>query len=101
MNFGKSKLKVIYTPGHTLESTCYVLSSDDKDVCIFSGDTILLGDVGRVEPSEETTAGELIVKQFESIQKLKTLPKDLKIFPGHCNGTACAKNLVAGDSSTI
>lgn len=101
---GRITLKAIHTPGHTLESTCYLLS-DEAGVpyCIFTGDTLFVGDVGRPDlfsgnRSKEELAGYL----YDSLhQKIKTLPDNVIVYPAHGPGSACGKNLGKETFSTI
>ena len=95
---GDLRLRVLHTPGHTLESTCYLLlSKEGKEEALFSGDTLFLGDVGRPDLSQKTgsiTQEQLAGMLFDSIRtKIMTLPEDLIIYPGHGAGSACGKNL--------
>ncbi|HRH64950.1 MAG TPA: MBL fold metallo-hydrolase [Bacteroidia bacterium] len=102
---GNLKIQVLHTPGHTLESSCFLLY-DDHNVpyACFTGDTLFVGDVGRPDLavksdlSREDLAGLL----YESIQKkIKTLPDDVIVYPGHGAGSACGKNIGAETWSTI
>jgi len=95
---GSSKIKVLHTPGHTMESTTYLLFDEDgKEHAIFSGDTLFLGDVGRPDlaqkaahMSQEDLAGML----FDSLRtKVMTLPDETIVYPGHGAGSACGKNM--------
>lgn len=100
---GKLTLQVIHTPGHTLESTCYLLKDENgKPHCIFTGDTLFVGDVGRPDLSSGHLAKEeLAAYLFNSVQKLKGLPDDLIVYPAHGPGSSCGKNLGPETSSTI
>ncbi len=93
---GNIYLQVLHTPGHTLESSCFLLFNEEgKQHCIFTGDTLFIGDVGRPDLlsgnlSKEQLAGML----FDSIQqKIKTLPDGIMVLPGHGAGSACGKNI--------
>ncbi len=94
---GKLKIQVIHTPGHTLESTTYLLIDENgKKHAIFTGDTLFLGDVGRPDLaikndlSKEDLAGML----YDSLRnKVMTLPDDIIVYPAHGAGSACGKNL--------
>lgn len=95
---GSATIVAIHTPGHTMESTCYLLKNENsKEIALFSGDTLFLGDVGRpdlaqksVQLSQEDLAGML----YDSIRtKLYHLPNDILIYPAHGAGSACGKNL--------
>ena len=103
---GNIKLKVIHTPGHTMESICILLiDQNETEKALFSGDTIFLGDVGRpdlaVDGGRNLTEIDLANFLWESIQKVKTLNEDLIIFPGHGAGSACGKNITAGIGDTL
>ena len=103
---GDVSITVIHTPGHTLESTCYLLK-DENDIpyCLFTGDTLFLGDVGRpdlaqksLSISKEDLAGIL----YDSIQnKISVLPNDILIYPAHGAGSACGKNMMKETVDTL
>lgn len=100
---GKLSLEVIHTPGHTLESTCYLLK-DENDIpyCIFTGDTLFVGDVGRPDLSSGHLGKEELASYlFNSLQKLKQLPDNLIVYPAHGPGSSCGKNLGPETSTTI
>ncbi len=96
---GKVTIKVIHTPGHTMESSCFLLKDENgKEVALFSGDTLFIGDVGRpdlaqhviADLTEEKLAGHL----FESLRnKIMPLNNDIIVYPAHGAGSACGKNL--------
>ena len=96
---GQVKIKLIHTPGHTMESSCYLLIDESgKEHAIFTGDTLLIGDVGRPDLAqhvisdltEEKLAGHL----YESLHnKILPLNDDLIVYPAHGAGSACGKNL--------
>ena len=94
---GDITIKLLHTPGHTMESSSYLLiDKDGKKVSLFSGDTLFLGDVGRPDLaqksdlSQEDLAGIL----FDSLRtKIMTLPDDVVVYPGHGAGSACGKNM--------
>lgn len=76
LNVGSVKIKVIHTPGHTMESSCFQLTdSANKDVALFSGDTVFLGEVGRPDLacSENITSADLASMLYDSIQKVRKL----------------------------
>src|SRR5690242_2369354 len=101
---GNLTLQVIHTPGHTLESTCYLLKDENgKPYCIFTGDTLFVGDVGRPDLSSGNLSKEELASiMYDSIQnKLKTLPDDLIVYPAHGPGSSCGKNLGPETQSTI
>jgi hydroxyacylglutathione hydrolase len=103
-SIGKLKLKVVHTPGHTLESTSYLLY-DETGVpySIFTGDTLFVGDVGRPDLfSGNLTKEELAGMMYDTLQtKIKTLPDNLIVYPAHGPGSACGKNLGPETYSTI
>ncbi len=94
---GKVTIKVLHTPGHTLESTTYLLLDENKKpYCIFSGDTLFIGDVGRPDLAikSDLTQEDLAGMLFDSLQnKIKTLPDDVIVYPAHGAGSACGKNM--------
>lgn len=94
----------IHTPGHTNESSCYILTdSEGKDVCIFSGDTVFLGDVGRPDlaASHDVTQEDLAGWLYDSVQKLKKLNGGLRLYPGHGSGSSCGKSIGSGNYCTL
>ena len=105
LELGDCKIKVLHTPGHTLESTCYVLMDNEgKPLCVFTGDTLFLGDVGRPDLAQK--AGSLTDKDlarmlFHSLKHLKELPDDCLVLPTHGAGSACGKNISTGDVCNI
>lgn len=101
---GKLKIKVLHTPGHTLESSCYLLYNEEgKPHCIFTGDTLFVGDVGRPDLfSGNMSKEELAGMMYESLNgKIKGLPDDVVVYPAHGPGSSCGKNLGAETFSTI
>ncbi len=101
---GDITLEVIHTPGHTVESTCYLLKDENgKPYCIFTGDTLFVGDVGRPDLSSgDMTSEELASVMYDTIQnKLMPLPDDVIVYPAHGPGTSCGKNLGPETFSTI
>tara|TARA_B110000027_G_scaffold43524_1_gene47874 strand:- start:1097 stop:2476 length:1380 start_codon:yes stop_codon:yes gene_type:complete len=95
---GELNLTVLHTPGHTMESTTYLLSDvSKKDIAIFSGDTLFLGDVGRPDLAQKTadmTQEDLAGILFDSLRKkIMPLADDLIVYPAHGAGSACGKNL--------
>jgi hydroxyacylglutathione hydrolase len=101
---GKIKIRVLHTPGHTPESTCYLLIDENgKEHAVFTGDTLFVGDVGRPDlldgkMSKEELAGML----FDSLNnKLKKLGDDVLMYPAHGPGSACGKNIGKETWSTI
>lgn len=103
---GALQIKVLHTPGHTLESACYLLKDETgNDHCIFTGDTLFVGDVGRpdlAQKGEELTMNDLAGKLYESLQKkIIPLADDVIIYPAHGPGSACGKHLGAKTHSTL
>jgi hydroxyacylglutathione hydrolase len=103
---GNIKIKVLHTPGHTMESTTYLLiDADGKDHAIFSGDTLFLGDVGRPDLAQKaaiTTQEELAGILFYSLRnKIMTLADEVIVYPGHGAGSACGKNMSKETIGTI
>ena len=91
-------LTVLHTPGHTMESTTYLLSDvSKKDIAIFSGDTLFLGDVGRpdlAQKAADMTQEDLAGILYDSLRKkIMPLADDLLVYPAHGAGSACGKNL--------
>jgi len=103
---GKITVEVLHTPGHTLESSCYLLKDENKkDHCVFTGDTLFVGDVGRpdlAQKGEELTIEDLAGMLYESLQKkIIPLADDVIVYPAHGPGSACGKNLGPYTCSTI
>lgn len=103
---GELSIEVLHTPGHTLESTCYLLKDENgKDHCIFTGDTLFVGDVGRpdlAQKGNEITMDDLAGMMYESLHtKLFPLADDVIVYPAHGPGSACGKNLGPNTYSTI
>ncbi|SDE38904.1 MBL fold metallo-hydrolase [Riemerella columbipharyngis] len=95
---GKIKIKVLHTPGHTLESATYLLIDENgKESAIFSGDTLFLGDVGRPDLAQKATnltQEELAGMLYDSLyNKIIPLPDDITVYPAHGAGSACGKNM--------
>jgi len=105
-SLGKLSIQVLHTPGHTLESTCYLLKDEQgKDHCVFTGDTLFVGDVGRpdlAQKGEDLTTEDLAGKLFDSLHaKLMPLADDVIVYPAHGPGSACGKALGPNTVSTI
>ncbi len=97
LTVGKLKIRVLHTPGHTMESTCYLLLDEvGNPHAVFTGDTLFLGDVGRPDlaAKSDLTDAQLAGHLFDSLRdKLMTLPDDVIVYPGHGAGSACGKNM--------
>jgi hydroxyacylglutathione hydrolase len=97
LKVGKVAIKVLHTPGHTMESSTYLLFDENgKEYAIFSGDTLFLGDVGRPDLAVKTdlTREDLAGHLYESLQsKIMPLPDDVIVYPGHGAGSACGKKM--------
>ena len=105
-NLGKLKIKVLHTPGHTMESTTYLLKDENgKDHALFTGDTLFLGDVGRPDLAQKTasmTQEELAGILFNSLrEKLMPLADDIIVYPAHGAGSACGKNMMKETVDTL
>jgi hydroxyacylglutathione hydrolase len=103
---GDVSITVIHTPGHTLESTCYLLKDEnDKPYCLFTGDTLFLGDVGRPDLAQKSlniTKEELAGTLYDSIQnRISVLPDNILIYPAHGAGSACGKNMMKETVDTL
>ncbi|SHM31857.1 Glyoxylase, beta-lactamase superfamily II [Chitinophaga jiangningensis] len=101
---GELTLKVLHTPGHTLESTCYlVLDAQQQPYAVFTGDTLFVGDVGRPDLfSGNLTKEELAGMLYDSLNNvIKALPDNVIVYPAHGPGSACGKNLGPNTYSTI
>ena len=102
--FGKGAIEVLHTPGHTVESTCYLLRDENgKAHAVFTGDTLFVGEVGRPDLSSgNLDKYELATMLYDSLtQKIATLPDDVMVYPAHGPGSNCGKNLGPATSSTI
>lgn len=104
---GDITLKVLHTPGHTMESTCYLLL-DEKGTPngLFSGDTLFIGDVGRPDLAqkvvEDLTQDKLAGHLFDSLRnKIMTLPDEVIVYPAHGAGSACGKNMSKETTDTL
>ncbi len=95
---GKVTVRVLHTPGHTMESTTFLLLDEQgKEHAIFSGDTLFIGDVGRPDLAQGATGmtkEQLAGTLFDSLRtKIMTLPDDVLVYPAHGAGSACGKNM--------
>ncbi len=98
LKLGKLTIKVLHTPGHTMESTSYLLLDEQgKPHCVFSGDTLFIGDVGRPDLAQKMgslTMEDLAGHLYDSLHtKIMTLPDDVIVYPAHGAGSACGKNM--------
>jgi glyoxylase-like metal-dependent hydrolase (beta-lactamase superfamily II)/rhodanese-related sulfurtransferase len=97
-SLGDLRIVVLHTPGHTMESVCYLLrDKDGNDQAIFTGDTLFLGDVGRPDLSQndDITAEDLAGMLFESLRtKIMPLDDAVMVYPAHGAGSACGKNMM-------
>lgn len=103
---GKVAIEVLHTPGHTLESSCFLLKDENgKDHSIFTGDTLFVGDVGRpdlAQKANEITMDDLAGMLYESLKhKIIPLADDVIVYPAHGAGSSCGKNLGTETYSTI
>ncbi|MDX5437061.1 MAG: MBL fold metallo-hydrolase [Pontibacter sp.] len=97
LKLGNVTIKVLHTPGHTMESTTYLLIDENgKEHGIFSGDTLFIGDVGRPDLAvkSDLTEEQLAQHLYDSLRnKIMTLPDDVVVYPAHGAGSACGKNM--------
>ena len=103
---GNISLKVLHTPGHTMESTCYLLLDESqKEVALFSGDTLFIGDVGRPDLAQKAahlTQEQLAETLFDSLRnKIMPLSDEIVVYPAHGAGSACGKNMSKETSDTL
>ena len=103
---GDVSIQVLHTPGHTLESSCYLLKDEaGKDHAIFTGDTLFVGDVGRpdlAQKDNEITIEDLAGMLYDSLhEKIMPLANDVIVYPAHGAGSSCGKNLGSETFSTI
>lgn len=104
---GDIKIKVIHTPGHTMESTCYLLIDEHgKEKALFSGDTLFIGDVGRPDLAQkvkaELTEEKLAEYLYDSLRnKIMPLSDDIIVYPAHGAGSACGKNMSKETTDTL
>jgi len=107
LTLGKIKIKVLHTPGHTMESTCYLLIDEQgKEKALFSGDTLFIGDVGRPDLAQkvkaELTQDILAGHLFDSLRnKIMPLADDIIVYPAHGAGSACGKNMSKETTDTL
>ena len=101
------ELTLLHTPGHTLESSCFLLKDEaGQPIALFTGDTLFLGDVGRPDLAQDMdkqlTQQDLAGMLFDSLRKkIMPLPDETVIYPGHGAGSACGKNMSSDTSGTL
>lgn len=104
---GKIKIKVLHTPGHTLESSCYLLMDENgKETALFTGDTLFIGDVGRPDLAQKVSADltqeKLAGMLYDSLRhKILPLADDITVYPAHGAGSACGKNMSKETSDSL
>lgn len=103
---GNVRIILLHTPGHTMESSCYLLIDEDgKETALFSGDTLFLGDVGRPDLAQKAahlTQEELAGLLYDSLyNKILPLSDDLLVYPAHGAGSACGKNMMKETVDTL
>ncbi|HEY1006348.1 MAG TPA: MBL fold metallo-hydrolase, partial [Sphingobacteriaceae bacterium] len=103
---GDVTIRVLHTPGHTMESTSYLLIGENgKETALFSGDTLFIGDVGRPDLAQKAanmTQEELAGTLFDSLRnKIMPLPDDVTVYPAHGAGSACGKNMSKETTDTL
>ena len=104
---GDATLKVLHTPGHTMESSCFLLKDEKgKEIGLFSGDTLFIGDVGRPDLAQkvvaELTQEKLAAHLYDSLQnKIMPLADDIIVYPAHGAGSACGKNMSKETTDTL
>lgn len=107
LSFGKAKIRVLHTPGHTMESTSYLLVDEDgKESALFSGDTLFIGDVGRPDLAQKVkadlTQDILAGHLYDSLRnKIMPLADDIIVYPAHGAGSACGKNMSKETTDTL
>ena len=102
---GRLRIRAIHTPGHTMESTCYLLIDEyGEEHSIFSGDTLFIGDVGRPDLAikSDRTKEDLAAMLYQSLrEKIVPLPDHVIVYPGHGAGSACGKNMSSETWDTL
>jgi glyoxylase-like metal-dependent hydrolase (beta-lactamase superfamily II)/rhodanese-related sulfurtransferase len=104
---GKVKIKVIHTPGHTMESACFLLINEEgKEEALFTGDTLFIGDVGRPDLAQKVIADltqeKLAAHLYKSLRnKIMPLADDIIVYPAHGAGSACGKNMSKETTDTL
>jgi len=105
-SLGNATIRVIHTPGHTMESTCFLLIDETgKATSLFSGDTLFLGDVGRpdlAQKAADMTQEQLAGWLYDSLyEKILPLDDDIMVYPAHGAGSACGKNMMKETMDTL
>lgn len=99
LTVGKLTLELIHTPGHTMESSCFLLRDEnEKEIALFTGDTLFIGDVGRPDLAQrvfsDLTQDKLAGHMYDSLRnKIMPLSDEIIVYPGHGAGSACGKNM--------
>lgn len=106
LKLGNISIKVLHTPGHTMESTCYLVTDEnEKEIACFTGDTLFIGDVGRPDLAQKAahlTQEELAGLLFDSLRtKIMPLADDIIVYPAHGAGSACGKNMSKETTDTL
>jgi len=107
LNLGKVRLRVLHTPGHTMESCCFLLYDETgHPKALFSGDTLFIGDVGRPDLAQKINATltqeKLAGHLYDSLrQKIMVLPDDIVVYPAHGAGSACGKKMSRETTDTL
>lgn len=107
LKVGNLSIKVIHTPGHTMESTCYLLTDEKgKEIGLFTGDTLFIGDVGRPDLAQKVVADltqeKLAAHLYDSLRdKIMPLSDDIIVYPAHGAGSACGKNMSKETTDTL
>jgi hydroxyacylglutathione hydrolase len=103
---GEATVRVLHTPGHTMESACYLLTNEaGNETALFSGDTLFIGDVGRpdlAQKSDSLTQEDLAGYLYDSLRhKIMPLSDDITVYPAHGAGSACGKHMSKDTTDTL
>src|SRR5690606_847387 len=105
IHVGRARLKAVWTPGHTPEHIAFLLLPDpesEEPVALYSGDVLFVGDVGRPDLLGDEATERLSNQLYETVtERLKTLPDDVIVYPGHTAGSSCGKKIGDAPSTTI
>jgi hydroxyacylglutathione hydrolase len=105
IHVGRARLKAVWSPGHTPEHIAFLLLPDpesDTPVALYSGDVLFVGDVGRPDLLGQDATERLSNQLYETVtDRLKTLPGDVVVYPGHTAGSSCGKKIGDAPSTTI